>query len=656
MSPTVAPSPPIAELPGTEHLGPAARLLYQGAVAGDYALRTGLASVLGAAALPGALRAKPGAERRRLEFYAELAGRADASEVFPAPPPVRVRSVPGNGPGVAGGRVELLRFQSPYVARNPELRASYARHENNRTARAQHWRHEDGPRPTLCVIHGFGASPAWFNTAFFSLREFFASGWDVLLYTLPFHGSRRTSAIGVNGADLFSHGMGTLCEAMLHAVHDFRAFFDHLEATGAPRIGVTGLSLGGYTSALLAAAEPRLDFAVPNAAVTWMPSLLDGWFPANLSVGAVRRLSGVPKELLAQALSVHSALTYPAALPKDRVMVVGGLGDRLVAGDLELDLGGARPAELERVRAGGDADDVVGQQALHALAGSGHRQPDVRCHRGERRPCVGLEQGQQSTVDVVDRPVLRRASRPRDDRRRQRVGVLVAAGEIERHRVDAQVQLGGDRPHPLDGTQVEVDQLAQLLQRRHARLGRHGDEVGLRADPRDAWHRGDARGDGTDLAVDGEAQRHDHVAPEHGRIGEGHHPNGLGAQEALQPLADVARRHPQRRGDPGAGRATVRLQHLDDRQVELVEAVELAGQLGGGVASCVGSSRRCDDLVPSLTTTTLFAVICDMSYTILLIDRRTRSDGQGRRSVPAVAPFPMMAAGVATARPDRAGE
>lgn len=318
-----------ASLPGTGDLDPAARLLYHGVVAGDYALRTGLASVVGAAALPGALRARPGAERRRLEFYAELAARADPAEVFPAPGPVEVRSVPGNGPGVAGGRVELLRFESPYVAQNPELRESYARHENNRTARAQHWRHEDGPRKTLCVIHGFGASPAWFNTAFFSLREFFAGGWDILLYTLPFHGSRRSSTIGVNGVDLFSHGMGTLCEAMLHAVHDFRAFFDHLEATGAPRIGVTGLSLGGYTAALLAAAEPRLAFAVPNAALSWMPTLIERWFPANLSLAAVRQVTGVSEELFAQALSVHSALTYPAALPKERLMVVGGLGDRL---------------------------------------------------------------------------------------------------------------------------------------------------------------------------------------------------------------------------------------------------------------------------------------------------------------------------------------
>src|SRR5439155_116540 len=89
----------------------------------------------------------------------------------------------------------LLRFESPYVAVNPSARDAYASHEHNGLARAQHWRHEDGPRPTLCVIHGFGASPAWFNSWFFSLREFFREGWEVLLYTLPFHGGRAPARL-----------------------------------------------------------------------------------------------------------------------------------------------------------------------------------------------------------------------------------------------------------------------------------------------------------------------------------------------------------------------------------------------------------------------------------------------------------------------------
>ena len=321
---------PEAVLPDPSELDLLPRLLYHGSVAGDYALRTGLASVLAGSMLPSAALGGLRQERRRLAFYEELAEARDASAVFRAPAGATVEREEGRNPGVAGGRVELLRFRSPYEALNPDLRKDYARHENNTIARAQHWRHDDGPRPTLCVVHGFGASPAWFNTSFFSLREFFAEGWDVLLYTLPFHGSRRGRRRGaLNGVELFVHGMAHFTEAMLHAVHDFRVFLDHLEETGAPRVGVTGLSLGGYTSALLGAVDERLDFVVPNAAVTWLPPLLDSWFPANVTGAALRAASGVDPDALGRALAVHSPLTYAPVVGKDRLMVVAGLGDRL---------------------------------------------------------------------------------------------------------------------------------------------------------------------------------------------------------------------------------------------------------------------------------------------------------------------------------------
>jgi len=316
-------------LPSAWQLPLHSHALYRAAVAGDYGLRTGLASLLSVASTRAMLSRDAREERRALEWYAELADRRDAGAVFHPPESCEVRVEPGRNRGIDRGRVELLRFDSGYEALNPAMRDAYATHVNNQTARAQHWRHDDGPCPTLCVIHGFGASPAWLNTAFFSLREFYAEGWDIVLFTLPFHGSRRSENVPFNGIELFAYGMATFCEAMPHAIHDFRALLDHLQAQGAPRIGVTGLSLGGYTTALAAAVDDRLDFAIPNAAVTWLPPLLDSWIPANVVAGALRRLGGVDKDLLERALSLHSPLTYQPLLPRERLLIVAGLGDRL---------------------------------------------------------------------------------------------------------------------------------------------------------------------------------------------------------------------------------------------------------------------------------------------------------------------------------------
>jgi pimeloyl-ACP methyl ester carboxylesterase len=248
--------------------------------------------------------------------------------IFQAPGPITVERTLGANPGI-DGHVELLRFNSRYEPINPELRRRYGSYANNQLARAQHWRHNDEPRQTLFVIHGFGASPAWFNTVFFSLKQFFAEGWDIVLFTLPFHGSRRSPGSPFNGVELFAHGIAVFTEAIIHAIHDLRALVGHLLDQGAPRVGATGLSLGGYTTALAAALEPRLDFAIPNSAVTWFPGLVESWFPANLTAHALRRLESVSTELLAGALALHSPLSYQPQLPNDRLLIVAGLGDRL---------------------------------------------------------------------------------------------------------------------------------------------------------------------------------------------------------------------------------------------------------------------------------------------------------------------------------------
>lgn len=314
-----------------DELGPLTRAVYEATVVADVGLRTALGSVITGAMTPWGLTQDMHAENRRLEFYRELAAEGDAEKVFRAPPRVEVT-------GGRAGRLplpltqreaELLRFSSPYTAINPAVRTAYARHRRNRIAYAQHWRHEHGPRPTLCVIHGFGASPYWFNSAFFALPWFFDSGYDVLLYTMPFHGLRRGMLSPVNGTELFAHGIAHLNEAIIHAVHDFRAFLDHLERTGVEQIGLTGLSLGGYMTALLAAVEPRLRFAIPNAAVTDMRSLIHSWFPAHQVIGAVSRVRRIPRADIEAALAVHSPLTYAPVVPKERMMIIGALGDRL---------------------------------------------------------------------------------------------------------------------------------------------------------------------------------------------------------------------------------------------------------------------------------------------------------------------------------------
>jgi pimeloyl-ACP methyl ester carboxylesterase len=322
----------VPDPPTPERLSLRTRLLVAGAAATDIPVRTGLASIMLGAALPWGL--SPGARREpdRLRFYSELAETHDAGAVFRQPPDGVSVELSPPGPlsfRAPGGTVSRLSFDSPYEALNPDLRDHYARFTRNGKAWAQHWRHDDGPRPTLCVIHGFGASPYVLNSAFFALPWLYGKGYDVLLYLLPFHGPRRDVLSPVNGSGLFAHGPSHFNEAMLQAVHDFRIFVDHLAQSGVTQVGVTGLSLGGYVSALLAAVEPRLRVVIPNAPVTSISRLMPSYFPANVGVLAASLVHRTSLRLAEGAIAIHSPLNYPPRVDKDRLMIIGGLGDRL---------------------------------------------------------------------------------------------------------------------------------------------------------------------------------------------------------------------------------------------------------------------------------------------------------------------------------------
>jgi alpha-beta hydrolase superfamily lysophospholipase len=200
------------------------------------------------------------------------------------------------------------RFNSSFEAVNPAMRSQWRGLTRNNVVRAQHWRHDDGPHPTLCLIHGFMGSAYLLNGLFFSLPWFYRSGYDVLLYTLPFHSKRAEKYSPFSGYGYFAHGLTGMAEAMAQAVHDFRSIVDYLQYTGVDRIALTGMSLGGYTSALIAAVDGPLDAVIPNVPVVTPESAFDDWFPANKLVTLGRAVSHIGREESAAASAYHSPL------------------------------------------------------------------------------------------------------------------------------------------------------------------------------------------------------------------------------------------------------------------------------------------------------------------------------------------------------------
>ena len=89
------------------------------------------------------------------------------------------------------------------------------------------------------------------------------------------------------------------------------------------------MSLGGYTSALIACVDDRIQAVIPNVPVVTPDRTVDEWFPANYVVRLRDRIAGTDDELVTAAAMYHSPLNYPPLVPKDRRLIIAGLGDRL---------------------------------------------------------------------------------------------------------------------------------------------------------------------------------------------------------------------------------------------------------------------------------------------------------------------------------------
>jgi hypothetical protein len=309
------------------------RLLVNSTAWADVAARTAVASLLATVSMP--LMFNPFrafGDQEEVAVYKTMAESGDAGQFFKRPPAgveIRKTAPAWHHFKPEDGECTGLEFDSPFTPVNTALAPSYLRHSQNRVARAQHWRHHGSPRPTLCVIHGFMADPYWINSKLLELRWFYNKGYDILLYTLPFHGKRQGRLSPFSGHGYFSGGLCHLNEAIGHSVHDFRIFLDYLESVGVEQFGVTGISLGGYTSAILAAVDDRLAFSIPNVPVVSIVDILLEWAPASWVAKSLMAFNKVSISEARHQVAVHCPLSYEPLLPKERLMIVGGAGDRL---------------------------------------------------------------------------------------------------------------------------------------------------------------------------------------------------------------------------------------------------------------------------------------------------------------------------------------
>ncbi len=195
--------------------------------------------------------------------------------------------------------------------------------------RLEHWMHRGGMRrPTVLALHGFGMGyPSIDGPALFA-SELYRGGLDVALMTLPYHGRRASPGTRFSGQDFTTVDVAQLNEAVRRAVFEILAVEDWLRDEFGGPVGLMGLSLGGYLSALLAGLLPRLDFVVPIVPPVCIGDLAWRFFERSRHhAGAA---PSTLREQLRVAYRVHSPLTYSSVVERDRLLIVAGRGDQIV--------------------------------------------------------------------------------------------------------------------------------------------------------------------------------------------------------------------------------------------------------------------------------------------------------------------------------------
>jgi hypothetical protein len=234
-----------------------------------------------------------------------------------------------------------LREARPLL-RHPYLHVSwesgYAPHEGepgrerwlgwtaNHTAHAWLLRHPGPPRPWLVCIHGYRTGyPLADFVGFSALWLHRTLGLNVALPVLPLHGPRT---VGRRSGDGFITGdyLDTV-HMQAQAVWDIRRLLSWLRMDGTP-VGAYGVSLGGYTTALLAALDDGLDCVIAGMpAADWLQLLR--WNVPAVLLGLAER-AGVRWDHVADVLRVVAPLALPPRVPAGRCYLFAGLGDRLV--------------------------------------------------------------------------------------------------------------------------------------------------------------------------------------------------------------------------------------------------------------------------------------------------------------------------------------
>jgi len=230
---------------------------------------------------------------------------------------------------VRGIDYEQLTFESGYEPHPEEPgRDRWLSYRANRTARAWVLRHRDANRPWLVCIHGYQMGVAGIDLLAFPPDWLHHGlGLNLAIPVLPLHGARKA---GRRSGDGFLAGDILDCaHAEAQAIWDIRRILGWVRAQSASKIGVFGLSLGGYNAALLSTLDGDLACAIAGIPLVDIPDAMIRH--GLLSAIGGREFENLDTDRMSEIMKVVSPLALEPQLPVERRFLFAAVADRLVS-------------------------------------------------------------------------------------------------------------------------------------------------------------------------------------------------------------------------------------------------------------------------------------------------------------------------------------
>jgi hypothetical protein len=265
-------------------------------------------------------------------LYAARGFLGDPARFHVEPPPAPPGGLVPSAVWTRRGRRRFghLAFESGFSPHHGEPgRERWLAHPKNGTAHAFVLEHDE-PRPWLVCIHGFGMGTPMVNFSGFPVERLHDElGLNLLFPVLPLHGPRGLGRF--SGGEVLDPDYMRMVHLFAQAVWDVRRLIGWIRERGGESVGVYGVSLGGYVTALTASLVDGLDCAIAGIPAVDFPNLARDNEP-----WVMRRYD----DAFETDWSVVRAITHPVSplaltprLSRERRFIYAGLADRVVKPD-----------------------------------------------------------------------------------------------------------------------------------------------------------------------------------------------------------------------------------------------------------------------------------------------------------------------------------